>query len=92
MNVRMRIYRQDRFERVEKMREGRVPKQALWYRAEGRRESCRRWNSEKPEQAIGLMPELKEETTKEKIFTVKEVMLKITFLMCTTLKRIYSFP
>jgi hypothetical protein len=48
INDRIRRYIQDWFEHVEKMEEGRVPKQALWCRPKGRRDPgrpCRRWNS-----------------------------------------------
>jgi hypothetical protein len=37
------------------MEEGRVPKQRLWFKPKGRKNpgrSHRRWNSQKPEQAI----------------------------------------
>jgi hypothetical protein len=45
---RIRRYRQDCLQHVERTEEGRVPKQALWYRPKGRREPDRprrRWNS-----------------------------------------------
>jgi hypothetical protein len=48
INDRIRRYRQDWLEHVERMEEGRVPKQALWYRPKGRRDPGRprrRWNS-----------------------------------------------
>jgi predicted nucleic acid-binding Zn-ribbon protein len=48
INDRIRRYRQDSLEHVERMEEGRVPKQALWYRTKGRRDPDRprrRWNS-----------------------------------------------
>jgi hypothetical protein len=61
VNDRIRRYRQDWLEHAERMEEGRVPKQALWYRPKGRRDPgrpCRRWNSQNPEQANGLILEL----------------------------------
>jgi hypothetical protein len=48
INDRIRRYRQDWLEHVERMEEGRVPKQTLWYRPKGRRDPGRprrRWNS-----------------------------------------------
>jgi hypothetical protein len=48
INDRIRRYRQDWLEHVERMKEGRVPKQALWCRPKGRRDPGRprrRWNS-----------------------------------------------
>jgi hypothetical protein len=48
VNDRIRRYRQDWLEHVERMEEGRVLKQALWYRPKGRRDlgrPRRRWNS-----------------------------------------------
>jgi hypothetical protein len=48
INYRIGRYRQDWLEHVERMEEGRVPKQALWYRPKGRRypdRPRRRWNS-----------------------------------------------
>jgi hypothetical protein len=58
INDRKRRYRQDWREHVERMEEGRV---ALWYKSKGRRDPGRprrRWNSQKPEQANGLILEL----------------------------------
>jgi hypothetical protein len=48
INDRIRRYRQDWLEHVERMEEGRVLKQALWYRPKGRRDPGRprkSWNS-----------------------------------------------
>jgi hypothetical protein len=57
MNDRIRRYRQDWLEHVERTEEGLMPKQALWYRPKGRRDPGRprrRWNSKKTEQANAL--------------------------------------
>jgi hypothetical protein len=48
INDRIRSYKQHWLEHVERMEEGRAPKQALWYRPKGRRDPGRprsRWNS-----------------------------------------------
>jgi hypothetical protein len=48
INGRIRRYTQNGLQHVERMKEGRVPKQALWYRPKGRRNPDRpprRWNS-----------------------------------------------
>jgi hypothetical protein len=48
INDRIRRYRQDWLQHVERMQEGRMPKQALWYTPKGRRDpgrTRRRWNS-----------------------------------------------
>jgi hypothetical protein len=61
INDRIRRYRQDWLEHVEKKEEGRVPKRALWYRPKGRRDPGRprrKWNPQKLEQANGLILEL----------------------------------
>jgi hypothetical protein len=55
------------------MEEGRVPKQDLWYRPKGRRDSGRprrRWNSQKSEQANNLILELEEKKKKKKVCVV----------------------
>jgi hypothetical protein len=58
LNGRIRTQTQDWLEHVKWVEEGRVPKQALWYRSKGRRNSGR--PLQKAEQAIGLTPELEE--------------------------------
>jgi hypothetical protein len=52
-----------------------VPKQASWYRPKGRRNPnrpCRRWNSQKPEQAIGKI--LESEKKLAFYFTIQDLM------------------
>jgi hypothetical protein len=71
VNDRIRRYRQDWLEHVERMDEGRVLKQALWYRPKGRRDlgrPHRRWNSQKPKQANGLLLELEKKNVIGSLF------------------------
>jgi hypothetical protein len=76
---------------VERIEEGRVPKQALWYRPNGRRDPgrpCTRWNSQKPEQANGLSLELEKRNSIHpsiKFTTRKEI--KINYLDQTITNR-----
>jgi hypothetical protein len=77
-NNRIRRYRQDWLEHVERMEGGRVPKQALWYRPRGRRDPGRprrRWNSYKPEQANGLILELEKKKKKKKCSSLVNLLL-----------------
>jgi hypothetical protein len=62
-----RRYKHDWLEHVERLEEARVPKQALWYRLKGRKDPGRprrRWNSQKPEQANGLILKLEKIVSK----------------------------
>jgi hypothetical protein len=55
------------------MEEGRVPKQALWFKPKGRRNlgrPHRKWNSQKSEQAISLILELERRRRKDITFHV----------------------